>query len=114
VGGTQYFVSNNASGQKLNPSIRISGTNAANNNPLNFMFIPTELNVPLPVNASGFNYAGEPYTKAGEDTGHVVLTAHDTLRHIISGTFAFSAQRVTQSFTKCVVNEGRFTNVRYR
>lgn len=112
LAASSLYVSNNAAGQVLTPSIRVYGTNQ-NNSPLNFMFIPSVLNQLLPISASNFDFVGEPFIKTSGDTGSVVLTYHDTLRHIISGTFSYGAQRVTQSFTKCTVTEGVFTNVRY-
>jgi hypothetical protein len=77
------------------------------------MFIPSALNTPLPISSTSFSFDGEPYMKGSGDTGSVYLSAHDTVRHLISGTFAYNGQRVTQSYTKCVVSEGIFTNVRY-
>lgn len=111
IRGVANFTSENAAGQVLGPSVRIYGTNSGNM-PFNFMFIPSELNQPIQISSSNFNYAGEAYTKSSSDTGTVVITAHDTLRHIISGRFSLAAQRVTKD-TRCTVNNGEFTNVRY-
>ena len=113
VGGESYFIGATASGQILGPSIRVYSTTAGNR-PLNFMFIPTGLNEPIAISSSNFDYAGEPYTRTNGDTGHVYISVHDTLRHIISGSFSYNASRITGGAgVKCVVSEGLFTNARY-
>ncbi len=107
------YVTSNLSGQKLTPSIRI---NANNGSLLNFMFIPNlnSIGQPVVISSANLNFAGEPYNlEPGEDTGSVVLTSIDTLRQIVSGTFSFRAQRITSN-QKVYVQEGVFTNVRYR
>ena len=111
VGNSNFVASGSTHvyGQQLTPSIRVYGNNG---NPLFFMFPPGELNQPLPVGAVSFAYNGEAYTMESGDSGKVVITAQDTLRKIISGTFWFTAGRVTGPDTTSV-REGVFTNVRY-
>lgn len=110
--GVTPFVSNNAHGQILGPSIRI---NAIDNDgrPMNFMFLPSAVNQPLLITSAAFSYLGEPYTKGLSDTGSVTITALDTLRKIISGNFAFSCTRITNN-TRNAATNGVFTNVRYK
>jgi hypothetical protein len=113
VAGSMLYVTKVASGQVLAPSIRVAGQSQNGDIPFNFMFIPSALNTPLPINASTFNYAGEPYTKGSGDTSTVIVTANDTLRHIISGTFSLGAQRIVGTPSRCAVSNGVFTNIRY-
>jgi hypothetical protein len=110
--GNSSFVSSNAIGQILGPSIRISAVDAEGR-PLNFMFIPAALNQPIQISAGGFSYQGEPYYKGSSDTGTVVITAQDTLRKIISGNFGFRGNRIGSGQVASVSN-GVFTNVRYK
>ncbi|MCW5909219.1 MAG: hypothetical protein KIS94_15240 [Chitinophagales bacterium] len=110
--GVTPFVSTNATGQILGPSIRI---NAVDNDgrPMNFMFLPNAVNQPLPLTSAAFSYLGEPYSKGLNDTGSVTITGIDTLRRIISGNFAFSCTRITNN-TQNAAKNGAFANVRYK
>jgi hypothetical protein len=112
VAGNVDYTGVNVQCQVLGPSLRVFCSNSSSR-PLNFMFRPDALNQPLYVVASSFDYAGEPYITADGDTGSITITAHDTVRHIISGRFDYNGQRVTKSFIKCVISDGVFTNVRY-
>jgi len=110
VGNSTFFASGtHAYGQQLGPNIRIYGNNG---NPLFFMFKPSPLNQPVAITAVSFAYRGEAYTMEPGDSGRAVLTALDTVRKIASGTFWFTAGRVTGPDTASV-REGVFTNVRY-
>lgn len=110
LGGTAY-ISSNVRGQTLNPSIRIYGTDQEGR-PMNFMFIPNQINQPVPIVDVALSFSGEPYTYGVNDSGSVTITTIDTLRKVISGTFGFSARRVTKN-TGVVVTGGVFSNVRY-
>ena len=110
--GNSSFVSTNPSntyGQQLAYSIRIYGNDSR---PLNFMFVPAPVGQPTPISSVSFTYNGEAYIIEPGDSGKVILTANDTLRKIASGTFWFTAGRVTGPDTTSVRN-GVFTNVRY-
>lgn len=106
MGPTDFAVSNSY-GQLLPPSIRIY---ANDSRPLMFMFVPTAVNQPLPVNYVSFAYRGEAWTL--RDSGTVVLSKLDTIRNIVSGTFYVNARRVTGSDTTSL-RDGVFTNIRY-
>ncbi len=113
LGGTPY-VSEQAGGQVLGPSIRIySVRDSAQGRPLNFMFKPGPLNQPIAISSVAFSFGGEPYTMGEGDSGVVVLTALDTLRKIASGNFNFTAKRLTAA-TRDSCTGGVFTNVRYQ
>ena len=109
--GNSSFVSANANtyGQILSNSIRIYGNDGR---PFNFMFIPAPVGQPTAVNSVNVTYNGEAYIMEPGDSGKVVLTALDTLRKIASGTFWFTAGRVTGPDTTSV-RDGLFTNIRY-
>jgi hypothetical protein len=110
--GNTDFVSTNARGYILGPSIRIAGVDFEGR-PMNFMFLrPLGGDTTIPISGGGFSYKGEPYSKGSDDTGHVTITAHDTLRKIISGRFGFSGNRVASN-SEAAVKDGTFTNVRY-
>lgn len=110
MGGTPYICSN-VRGQTLNPSIRIYGTDQGGR-PMNFMFLPGPINQPLPIIDVTLSFDGEPYTYGVHDTGSVTITSIDTLRKVVSGSFGFSARRVTKN-TSVAIQSGVFTNVRY-
>ena len=109
--GTTAYVGTSTGGQILGPSIRVYADDNQNR-PLNFMFVPGALNQPINIASANFSYQGDPYTKQGGDTGTVYITALDTTRKIISGTFAFSASRFTGGISDAATN-GIFTNIRY-
>ena len=111
-GGQQNLTEVTSYGQTLGPSIRVFSRNGSS--PLQFMFIPGAIGQLNYVSSLSFNYAGEPYTVDDTaTTGGVILTEHDTLRNIISGTFSFNAERSSNRDHKCRVHDGVFTNVRY-
>ncbi len=110
IGSTSY-VGVNPIGEILSPSIRISAIDDQSR-PMNFMFIPLALNQPIQISAAGFSYQGEPYIKGSSDTGTVLITAQDTLRKIISGTFGFRGNRIGAGQVAAVSN-GVFSNIRY-
>ncbi len=107
--GNDNFTVTNAYGQILTPSIRIY---ANDSRPLMFMFVPTAVNTPLPVNYVSFAYRGEAWTLRDTLPGNVVLSKLDTIRKIVSGTFYVNARRVTGSDTTSL-REGVFNNIRY-
>ncbi len=107
--GTSNYVGTSVSGQILGPSIRIYSNTP---NPLNFMFVPSALNQPIPISSVSFAYRGEAYAMESGDSGRVTLTALDTLRKIASGTFWFTANRTTGPDTTSA-RGGVFENVRY-
>lgn len=110
VGNTSFVATGSkVFGQVLGPSLRIYGNNG---DPLNFMFVTSDLNKAVPITSVSFAYHGEAYTLEPGDSGYATLTAIDTLRKIASGTFWFTAGRVTGPDTTSV-REGVFTNVRY-
>lgn len=109
-------ISANTYGEYLGSSIRINSYSSASGY-LNFMFLPHDLNVPTQLTTGSFIYSGESYVmgvngSGVSDTGTVIITARDTLRKIMSGTFSFSARRTTGS-SAATAKSGLFTNVRY-
>jgi hypothetical protein len=113
LGGTSY-ISEKAGGQTLGPSIRVySIRDSAEGRPLNFMFLPGPVNQPLRINSLAFSFSGEPYNLGDGDSGVVVLTALDTVKKIISGTFYFTGKRLTTA-NRTSATDGVFTNVRYQ
>lgn len=107
--GNTSFVAHTCFGQILGPNIRVYGND---NRPMNFMFVPSQLNTVLPIHAVSFAYNGEAYAMEAGDSGRVVVTSLDTLRKIISGTFYFTGNRVTGP-NSASVSGGVFNNVRY-
>ena len=111
-GGQQNITETTSYGQTLYPSIRVFSFNGSS--PFQFMFIPGAIGQLTYVSFLNFNYAGGSYSVDDTTTaGGVILTAHDTLRNIISGTFSFNAERSSNGDHKCRVHDGVFTNVRY-
>lgn len=101
---------------RLGPSLRVYSYSYSSGY-LKFMFIPHDVNVPTQLSTGDFIYNGESYVMGQNaqqvyDTGTVVITSIDTLRHIMSGTFGFSARRTTGS-SSARATGGVFTNVRY-
>ncbi|HLP49287.1 MAG TPA: hypothetical protein VK154_00230 [Chitinophagales bacterium] len=107
--GNTSFVAHTCYGMILGPNIRIYGND---NRPVHFMFVPSQLNVELPINAVSFAYNGEAYAMEPGDSGRVVLTYLDTVRKIASGSFYFTGNRVTGPNSASVTG-GAFANVRY-
>lgn len=112
LGTSDYTSVNPPTGQILGPSIRVNAVDAEGR-PLNFMFIVSGLNQPIQISAATFSYHGNPYVKGELDTGTVVITAQDTLRKIISGTFGFRCNRIGAGQV-AAASGGVFTNVRYK
>jgi|ERR1043165_2023827 hypothetical protein len=112
--GTSEYIASVTLGQILGPNIRVYGNDYRNNRtrPLMFMFVPGQLNTEIPIGAVSFAYNGEAYIMEAGDSGKVVITALDTTRKIISGTFWFSGNRTTGRDT-ATAREGVFTNIRY-
>lgn len=109
--GNTAFNGTDPKGYILGPSIRVASVDDQGR-PMHFMFLPVALNTPLPISGGAFSYNGEPYSKGPDDTGHVTITMLDTTRKLISGTFGFSGNRVTNN-TVNVVKDGTFTDIRY-
>ena len=97
-------------GQILGNSIRIF---ASDGRPMYFMFKPEPIGQPASIFALSADYRGEAYTLEPGDMGEVVITEVDTVRNMLSGTFWFTAGRVTGPDTTSARN-GVFTNVRLR
>ena len=111
--GTGTFISTRSDqtfAQVLTNSMRIY---ANDGRAMFFMFQPTALNTPLPIFALNFEYQGEAYTLETGNMGEVMLTSNDTVKKVMSGTFWFTAGRVTGPDTTSARN-GVFTNVRYK
>lgn len=109
--GYPYVASQFYNGQGGTSAIQIYTQGTAGVN-VRFSFVGTTTNTALPITDAELSIPGSgSYDFALGDTGHVVLTAIDIQRKIISGTFSFNVSYIGN---KKNVTNGIFENVRYQ
>ena len=105
------YVASDINGQMSGSAIGIY-TYGTSGTSIQFSFVGTDLDTPLPITDAEFYDSNDTYTKELSDTGSVTLTSIDAVRKIVSGRFSFSGTRNFDVMRKTVQN-GQFANVRY-